>query len=339
MAGLTRDDLAQIEAFRATATPEEAGKFAAELYKLRNTPGSGTFGGFPRWLVVCIAVWLALLETSDKLPQLLLSYPRYQAALAEVQAKIMQPDLIQAQLDKARFDATAARYAADAAPAQPALVAAQLKKATAEGDVANDLTRQQLLKTTNETRASALQPDLTALQLEKAKYETLAALFQPKTAETQLAKLGIETKAAGIQLPLTEQGAALSSATLGVMSPLMMRLLGIAQGALSPTEASSSQAPLQPAQQPQRSADYQRGMDWRDKWESYFAGLSGDAQAGADWWASVRSEQRQHSCNEGRGAISADFRTGCLGAKKILDPADEWRTKVPEFKAGWNYKP
>ncbi len=83
---------------------EKAATFEADLYKLRHTPAPepSTFAGFPRWLVVLFVIWVALLETADKLPRLLLSFPGYEATLAEYQAKMMQPDITAAQLERAR---------------------------------------------------------------------------------------------------------------------------------------------------------------------------------------------------------------------------------------------
>ena len=113
MAALTEDDLAQIEAYGATATEKEKAEFRAELYKLRNAPSGSYFAGFPRAVVILIAIWFGLLETADKLPQLMLSYPRYQAALAEANAKLLQPDLVAAQLTKANNEALASVYQPD----------------------------------------------------------------------------------------------------------------------------------------------------------------------------------------------------------------------------------
>ena len=115
---------------------EATAQFAADLYKLKRAEKAAapsTFGGFPRWAVAALAVWLALLETADKLPRLLLAYPGYEATLAEFHAKMMQPDLVQAQLDKARLEAKAASF-------QPALTAAQAYKAEVDAVAAGSST-------------------------------------------------------------------------------------------------------------------------------------------------------------------------------------------------------
>ncbi|MGO9047823.1 MAG: hypothetical protein ACLQFW_13215, partial [Xanthobacteraceae bacterium] len=146
------EDNAAIEQYRAKFGDEKAAQFAADLYKLRRTPAPATGGlwpGTPRSIIVLIAIWVGLLETADKLPRLLLAYPGYEATLAEYQAKMMQPDLTQAQLEKARNEAKASAY-------QP------------------DLTSVQLDKSKLETKAASFQPALTAAQAFKAEVDAVA---------------------------------------------------------------------------------------------------------------------------------------------------------------------
>lgn len=202
MAGLTPEDNAQIAAFRATATPEEAGKFAAELYKLRNTPSTNFLAGFPRGLVILIAVWFGVLETAEKIPMVLLSFPRYEAALAETQAKLMQPDLVRAQLDKAVSEATTAKYAAEAAPNQPALVTAQLAKATSDAITAKYA-----------AEAAPNQPALTVAQLDRAVSDATTARFTAEAAPTQLALAAVnlaKTTSESITAKFTAEAAPLT---------------------------------------------------------------------------------------------------------------------------------
>lgn len=132
-------DNAAIEDIRAKFGDAEAAKLSADLYKLRRNPPSSNFAGFPRWAIVLIVLWAAALETADKLPRLLLAYPSYQATLAEFQVKMLQPDLTQAQLVKARNEAVASAL-------QP------------------DMTKAQLLRAQNEAKASEWQALLTAAQ-------------------------------------------------------------------------------------------------------------------------------------------------------------------------------
>jgi len=327
MARLTQDDIDQIEAFRATATHDETVKFAAELYKLRNTPGGNFFAGFPRYVIIPIAVWFGLLETADKLPTLLLSYPRYQAALAEADAKLLQPDLARAQLAKAENDAKASVY-------QPDLTQAQSQRAENEAEASKlqpAMVMVQLEKGRNDAKASAFQPELTSVQLAKTKLETQAAEYQPKLTAMQLLKLSIDTKVAAANLPAAEQGAALGNATLTFLNPLLMALMGKASEAIN-----TATAPQTSQQEPAPSQDFINGRGWRDKWEGYVASLSGDALQGAQFWASVRSDNRPHTCNEGMGATSQDFRAACLHSQEMLATVDKWRRQSPDFRAGWN---
>src|SRR5271157_3785834 len=89
----------------------------------------------------------------------------YEATLAEYQAKMMQPDITAAQLEKARNEAKASAY-------QP------------------DLTAVQLDKTKLETRAAAFQPGTAEAQLEKSKQEAKASAWQSLATAAQ----GLETE-------------------------------------------------------------------------------------------------------------------------------------------------
>lgn len=161
-------DNAAVEDIRAKFGNAEAAKLAADLYKLqRNPPAAPTFAGFPRWAVVLVVLWVAALETADKLPRLLLAYPAYEATLAEYEAKMMQPDMVQAQLVKARNEAKASNL-------QPDMMQAQLDKAK------------------NEAKASDPQPEIANAQLEKLRHELKAAEWQPYLTAAQGMHAGME---------------------------------------------------------------------------------------------------------------------------------------------------
>jgi hypothetical protein len=136
------EDALQVEAVRQRLGDAEAARFQAELYLRRAqqpapspvAPASSMFSGFPRWLVVLVAIWIGLLETADKLPRLLLAFPAYEATLAEYQAKMMQPDVTTAQLEKARNEAKASAIL-------PASALAQYDKARHEAEAASYLPR------------------------------------------------------------------------------------------------------------------------------------------------------------------------------------------------------
>jgi hypothetical protein len=235
-------------------TPEELqasiNQINAELAAMRQARGTGYLAGFPKWVVVLFAVWVVAIETADKLPQIMLSYPRYEAALAEAKAKIMQPDLVAAQLAKAQNDATTSSF-------QPQIADAQLKRAVNEAKASNfqpELTEAQLKKTFNEAAASeiqpetavlqrdklkndvatsAFQPDLTKLQTVKAAFDAQASVYQPQINQTQLAKLGVETKTAAFQQGITasesvkkQQDAAFDQGAAKLIYPLVASFLG-----------------------------------------------------------------------------------------------------------------
>jgi len=354
MAGLTPEDKAQIAEFRATATPEETGKFAAELYKLRNTPTSGFLGRVPPWLVILIAVWVALIETADKLPQLALSFPRYEAALAEAQAKLLQPDLVRAQLDKAVNEAKASEY-------QPRTASAQADKLENEAKASvlqPVLTAAQLEKLINDVKTSAIQPELTAVQLIKTKYEAQASVYQPKINEVQLAKLGVETNTAAYQQALTAaqsiqavQGTAMTQAAMTLALPFVSDLLkqyninlpldriAPALSIMNPDARTADLQAAMPRNQTTttlttnvaRSADWQTGAKDMMDWTAWLNAQVPEERAGADWWAGVRS-QAGRSCNTG----SAAFKTGCANAKARLARIDGLRKSNEEYRLGWS---
>lgn len=108
MAAQIAADNAMVEEVRAKAGEAEAAKLAGELYKLRRSTPDGLFSATPRGIIILIAIWVGLLETADKLPQLFLAYPKYEATLAEYRAKTFQPALVAAQAYKAEIDAGAA---------------------------------------------------------------------------------------------------------------------------------------------------------------------------------------------------------------------------------------
>ena len=108
MAAQTAEDDAAIEDYRAKFGDAEAAKFASQVYIMRQTQAAASNSGwarFPRWIVVLLAIWFALLETADKVPQLVLSLPKFEASLAEYEAK---PAIVQAELRKAQEEAASA---------------------------------------------------------------------------------------------------------------------------------------------------------------------------------------------------------------------------------------
>ena len=111
------------------------------------------------------------------------------------------------------------------------------------------------------------------------------------------------------------------------MNTLTIALLaGVASTLLVSTTA-CAQAPAEP---------FQAGLADRGRWESWFATLSGDTKAGAEYWAGQRSVPRPGSCFDRTGQSLGDFTTGCMEAQDRLAPTDERRKNEPAYRDGWN---
>jgi hypothetical protein len=90
---------------------------------------------------------------------------------------------------------------------------------------------------------------------------------------------------------------------------------------------------VRPAPEPTISS-YDRGLADRTAWEQWFAGLSGDFQAGAYWWSGQRSLRSPGTCND--PTVSQLFVAGCEAARARLAPTDMTRKYDAEYKRGWN---
>jgi hypothetical protein len=90
---------------------------------------------------------------------------------------------------------------------------------------------------------------------------------------------------------------------------------------------------VRPAPEPTISS-YDRGLADRTAWEQWFAGLSGDLQAGAYWWSGQRSLPNPGTCNN--PAVSQLFVAGCEAAMTRLTPTDARRRLSAEYRRGWN---
>jgi restriction system protein len=88
----------------------------------------------------------------------------------------------------------------------------------------------------------------------------------------------------------------------------------------------------------QPSAAYSEGQADREAWEAWFASLTGDSRAGADYWAGHRST-RGVSCAATPNANSADWLAGCNAARERLAPSDLRRKAEPDYRLGWNNPP
>lgn len=83
-----------------------------------------------------------------------------------------------------------------------------------------------------------------------------------------------------------------------------------------------------------KSATYEQGRTDRQASESWFAGLTGDFRAGADFWAGHRSDRKPPSCSA--PGQSREFVEGCFAAKARLDPTDIRRKAETDYRDGWN---
>jgi hypothetical protein len=71
----------------------------------------------------------------------------------------------------------------------------------------------------------------------------------------------------------------------------------------------------------------------RQRWEAWFAGLSGASREGAEFWASHRSDRTSPGC---ASTNDVAFRAGCEAAEKRLNESDRRRHGDADYKAGWN---
>lgn len=124
------------------------------------------------------------------------------------------------------------------------------------------------------------------------------------------------------------------------MGPPTARVVDTESASSRPNIPAQQVAPAQvPAQQatPPQNSEFQNGVNDRNKWESWFAGLQyGDYRSGASYWSSHRTGNPQGSCFDKNHASYGDFTKGCLEAKKFLDQADQSRASSLEYKNGWN---
>jgi hypothetical protein len=107
---------------------------------------------------------------------------------------------------------------------------------------------------------------------------------------------------------------------------------------IPPSQHYGSSNPLRPPSTDQQpiSRSYEEGAADRRAWETWFGGLSGAYQAGAEYWAEQRSTPAPGSCYGPAGRDLGDWTTGCLVAKRILTPSDVRRKSEHDYYAGWN---
>jgi len=213
------------------ATPEEVqasiNQMQADIAQLRQSR-AGYMAGFPKWAIVGIALWVAVIETADKLPQLMLTYPRYEASLAEAKGKVVQLELLTAQLATAQNEAKASAFKPDTAAAQLTVAQNEAKAAPFKPG----LSEAQLTIAQNDARAAVYKQQLAEVTLAKTTAEAQATALQVKLNALQLAKLGIDIKTAAYQQVLTAsqstqalQNAAMTQAGNAIMLPMLTEML------------------------------------------------------------------------------------------------------------------
>jgi hypothetical protein len=99
----------------------------------------------------------------------------------------------------------------------------------------------------------------------------------------------------------------------------------------APTTPAATATP--PAAEPSPASA--EGLADRQAWEHYFNELSGQTKEGAEWWTAHRSEKGA-SCQPTTTEQQGQWQTGCLSAKRQLDPTDERRLAEPDYRLGWN---
>jgi hypothetical protein len=100
-----------------------------------------------------------------------------------------------------------------------------------------------------------------------------------------------------------------------------------------PAAPASVAAATPPAAESSRA--YAEGLADRQAWENYFSSLSGQGKEGAEYWASHRSVSGA-SCQPVTAEQEGQWQTGCLSAKRQLDPTDKRRLGEPDYRQGWN---
>lgn len=114
-----------------------------------------------------------------------------------------------------------------------------------------------------------------------------------------------------------------------------------AAGNTARTDAAPTTQNLEPASQPEASRAFLQGQADRQRYEAWFASLSGDYLAGASYWTANRSRRPPPACS-GTGVpfqVDATWSQGCLAAQRELGAADVMRLSSPDYRRGWNSIP
>ncbi len=85
-----------------------------------------------------------------------------------------------------------------------------------------------------------------------------------------------------------------------------------------------------------QSQAYSDGLADRTAYENWFATLSGQEKAGAEYWAGQRSLPNPSPCTPQSGNSDAAWVAGCREAQRLLAPSDARRHSEAEYRLGWN---
>ena len=267
------------------------------------------FNNVPSWLIVVIAVWVALIETAEKVPMILLSYPRYEASKAEVEVKILQPDLLKAQITKAMNEA-------------------------ATSLIQIDLTKAQLEKARNDALASVYQPQLGEVQVRRAQIDAVAA--------TQ----GIAERLMVFSMPTMADNLTSShpwSTALNILyNPTIPKAIPQFPNQFSPpAEQSKPQAsPPKSATEPQRSKAYTDGARDRQSWTAWLATLDEQTKDGATANERVINAGGSTECYvpgymRSEVAKSQRYLAGCTAAQARINQIREKAAANKDYRKGW----
>ncbi|HXA20865.1 MAG TPA: hypothetical protein VNW90_01105 [Acetobacteraceae bacterium] len=86
----------------------------------------------------------------------------------------------------------------------------------------------------------------------------------------------------------------------------------------------------------QPSPAFISGLNDRNGWEVWFNSLSGDYQAGANFWAGQRSLPHPTGCYAEGGRDLGLWGAGCVASQQRLGLSDIRRKAEPEYRLGWN---
>ena len=100
------------------------------------------------------------------------------------------------------------------------------------------------------------------------------------------------------------------------------------------------QAAIPPATAPpvadQEPLPFREGLADRQRWEQWYATLSGRYLEGASFWSAHRSDRQPPSCHGNGGLDLGAFTAGCSSAQQRLATPDLRRKAEPDYRRGWN---